>query len=289
MPAAPPPSPAPPAAAPALLRALRRALRPLIGFLIARGITFPLLADSLRQLYVEVAQAEGRATGQRATDSRVSLLTGVHRKELRRLREAAEADAAPPPEPVTLASQVIARWLGLPAYTDAEGKPLPLPRLPPEEGGPSFDSLVAGVTTDLRARTVADAFLAQGLVATDPEGRLVLRVEAFLPAPGSEAQLHYFGRNLGDHIAAACANVAAQGAPPALERSLHYDGLRPEVAARLDAAGREAAQRLLVELNRLALALLAEHGEAPPGSPTRRVNIGVYALAEDEPEAPPAP
>ncbi|MCO6419188.1 DUF6502 family protein [Siccirubricoccus sp. KC 17139] len=289
MPPASPPPPAPPAAAPALSRALRRALRPLVGFLIGRGVTFPILAEELRRLYVEVAQAEGRTAGRHPTDSRVSLLTGVHRKELRRLREAAAATAPPPPEPATLAGQVIGRWLGLPAFTDAEGKPLPLPRLPPEEGGPSFESLVAGITTDLRARTVADAFLAQGIVTALPDGRLALRAEAVLPAPGSEAQLHYLGRNIGAHIAAACANAAAQGAPPALERSLHFDALRPEVAAKLEAAGREAAQRLLAELNRLALALLAEHGEAPPGSPAWRLTIGVYALAEDGPEAPPAP
>ena len=77
----------------------------------------------------------------------------------------------------------------------------------------------------------------------------------------------------------------AAGPPPFFDRGLHYDGLRPEAAVRLEAAGRDAAQRTLLELNRLALSLL-EEGEAQPGTPTRRVNIGIYVYAEDEASPP---
>ena len=55
---------------------------------------------------------------------------------------------------------------------------------------------------------------------------------------------------------------------------------------------REAAQRLLLEINRQAL-VIAEQDEAEavnnPDRPTRRVNLGVYLYAEDEtPDAPKA-
>ncbi|WP_367614536.1 DUF6502 family protein [Teichococcus coralli] len=264
-----------------LLRPVARLLRPLVRLLIRSGVTFPILAELLRTLYVQVAAEALEREGARS-DSRISLLTGVHRKEIRRLREQGEARTEVPAV-VTVASQAIARWLGLPQYTDAAARPLPLPRTAPA-GTPSFEALVASVTTDVRPRAVLDDWLSQGLVSLDADGRVVLKQGAFLPPPGSAEQLYYFTRNLRDHLAAASINVASPK-PPFFERGLHYDRLPPELAARLEAQWRAAGQQMLVELNRQALAWLDASGEESPGTPTRRVNLGVYVYAEDEPPA----
>ncbi|MBR0678962.1 hypothetical protein GXW74_00535 [Roseomonas eburnea] len=269
-----------------LLAALARLLRPLVQLQIRSGVTFPVFADLLRALYVEVARDDLLTDPRSRTDSRISLMTGIHRKELRRQRSPG-AEQEPPV--VTLNSQLLALWLGSPDYTDAAGRPLALPRSGP---APSFDSLVAAVTRDLRPRAVLDDWIAQGMVTSDAEGRVVLKAEAYLPREGSEAQLFYFARNLHDHVAAAAANVAAAGPPPFLDRSVHYDRLGPEAAAALEALAREAAQRLLVEVNRQALAIAEEDEKAAavdPARPTRRVNLGVYLYAEDDaPDAPKA-
>ncbi|MDJ0390593.1 DUF6502 family protein [Roseomonas sp. E05] len=268
-----------------LLRPVARLLRPLVWLLIRSGVTFPILAELLRTLYVQLAAEFLEREGVRS-DSRISLLTGVHRKEIRRLREQGETRTEVPAV-VTVTSQAIARWVGLPQYTDASGQPRPLPRTAPA-GIPSFEALVASVTTDVRPRAVLDDWLSQGLVLLDAEGQVVLKQAAFLPRPGSEEQLYYFTRNLRDHLAAASANIA-NPQPPYLERGLHYDRLPPELAARLEAQWRAAAQQMLIELNRQALASLEASGEAPPGSQTRRVHLGVYLYAEDEPPAAGAP
>lgn len=115
-----------PPAAQDLLRPLARLLRPLVRLLIRSGVTFPIMAELLRGLYVQVAAETLEREGARS-DSRISLLTGVHRKEIRRLRELGE-ERAEVPAVVTLTSQAIARWLGLPLYTDAQGQPRRLPR-----------------------------------------------------------------------------------------------------------------------------------------------------------------
>lgn len=272
-----------------LLKALARLLRPLVRLLIRGGVTFPVLADLLRGLYVDVARRDLLADPKARTDSRVSLLTGVHRKEIRRQRtpDAAQAE----PAAVTRTSEIIARWLGAPAYTDpATRRPLLLPRAGAD---PSFEGLVASVTRDVRPRAVLDDLLDQGAVSLEADGRVRLSAEAFVPRPGGDEQLFYFARNLHDHLAAASANVLAAGGGPApfIDRSVHYDGLTAEAAARLDAYAREAAQRLLLDVNRLALELVEaqEVGEtqrtAPGSTPTQRVNLGVYLYAEDDPAA----
>ena len=262
-----------------LLGPLARLLRPLVRLLIRSGITFPVLVDLLRGLYVEVARHDLLTDPKARTDSRISLLTGVHRKELRRQR-VPEAPAATPV--ITVNTQIIARWLGSPTFTDATGAPLALPR-----GGadPSFETLVAGVTRDVRPRAVLDDLLGQGFVTLDPDDTVRLQVSAFVPREGSEAQLFYFARNLHDHAAAAAANVAGAAAPPFLDRSVHYDRLGLAAAAELEALAREAAQRLLIEINRHALAIAAadeKDAAEDPDRPTRRVNLGVYLYAENE-------
>ena len=256
--------------------------------LIQSGVTFPVLADLLRGLYVDVAAREMLTGRREQTDSRISLLTGVHRKEIRRQREAGEAQDEPPI--VTRTSEIIARWLGDPTYNDAAASPLPLNRTGPP---PSFEALVESVTRDVRARAVLDDLLAQGIVTLSDAGAVLLNAQAFLPREGQDAQLFYFARNLHDHIAAAAANIAAPGPAPFLDRSVNYDRLSPAAAAQLLAMGRDAAQTLLLNVNRAALGIAdaddadAERARESSPAPTRRVNLGIYLYAEDDP--PPRP
>jgi hypothetical protein len=269
----------------ALLRSLGRLLRPLVRLAIGNGITYPVLTDLLRDLFLDVALRDVLTDEKARTDSRVSLLTGIHRKEIRRQRSSA-VDHEPTPEVVTLTSQIIARWLSAPPFVSPLGTPLALPRSAPA-GEPSFDALVESVTKDVRPRAVLDEWASQDVVRLDADERVVLNVAAFIPRPGRDEQLFYFGRNLHDHIAAASANVSAPGKAPFMDRSVHYDALPEAAAVRLEALGREAANRLLLDINRTAM----EIADAEPAGdgPTRRVNLGVYLYMEDEPPKDTAP
>ncbi len=249
--------------------------------LIRSGVTFPVLADLLRGLYVEVA-ARDLLPGERPrTDSRISLLTGIHRKELRRQRLEAGDDVEP--AVVTLNSQLVARWLG--THADADGNPVPLPRAGPV---PSFEALVAGATRDVRPRAVLDEWVAQGIATLEADGSVRLQTAGFLPADNLDARLFYFARNLHDHVAAASANISAAGAAPFLDRSVHYDGLSLDAAAALERETREAATRLLLKVNRVALGIADKDAAAADSTqPTRRVNLGIYLYTEDEPRVEP--
>lgn len=254
-----------------------RLLRPLVRLFVSRGITFPALTTLLRELYVNVAEYDFALPGKEQTDSRVSLLTGIHRKEVSRLRGAG-APVSAVPSSVSRTSRIIARWLADPAFTDPDGQPRPLTRASDGEG-PSFEDLVAAVTRDLRPRAVLDEWLDRGLVVADADGHIVLAEAAYVPKGGGESQLYYFGRNLHDHIAASVANITAP-TPRFLERAVHYDGLSKELADRLEARAREIAMEALQQANREAHAAC----ETDAGG-AHRWNFGVYVYAEDAPAA----
>jgi hypothetical protein len=265
------PRPAPDAAA--VQAPLARVLRPIVRFCIASGLTFPALTQLLRELYVNVSEHEFALSGKEQTDSRVSLLTGIHRKEVARLRGAG-APIATVPASVSRTSAILARWLADPAFTTAQGEPLPLPRTA-TAGEASFEALVASVTRDVRPRAVLDEWLDSGVAVLDEEGRVTLKQTAFIPRDDDEQRLYYLGRNLHDHVAAAIANMLASE-PPFLERAVHYDGLSPELAQRLERRARELAQQALQTANREAHIAC----QTDPGG-TARWNFGAYVFTAE--------
>ncbi len=267
----------------ALLSALRRLIRPLVRLLLDHRITWPALATLFREAYVEMADREFGLEGKAQTTTRVSLLTGIHRKEVRRLRET-DGQGEPASPAASLGAQLVARWIGDPRFLDATGRPLPLPRRGVD---PSFESLVESVSKDIRARAVLDEWFRLGVIEADVEDRVVLNRNAFVPEHGFDEKAFFFGRNLRDHIAAASHNLRGDEAP-FLERSVFYDELSAESVAELEALARELGEHALSEVNRRAFSLQQrderDRGEVE-GAPsdTTRMTFGVFFFrAPDE-------
>jgi hypothetical protein len=269
-----------------LLEALKAVLRPLLRLMVARGVTLPALVAALKELYVDVAGRDFRLDGKPPSDSRVSLLTGVHRKDVRAIRESARPLSTP--RGPNLGATVVGRWLGDPALADAEGRPRPLPRLA-AAGPPSFEALVEAVSKDVRPRTVLDELVRLGLAAWDTERDEVrLLADAFVPAGPGEEVLGFFRDNLRDHLAAAVGNLlAAPGERRFLERAVYYNNLRPADVDRLEAEARTLALAALRHLNSLAL----EHQAAARGDPAarERFRFGAFLFREAPPETDAGP
>ena len=253
-----------------LISAVKRLLRPLVRLLIAKGVTLPAMTELLKDVYVSVAVHDVDSGSKGATDSRVSVMTGVHRKDVKRLRINGIEDV-PAPRSVGIGAQVVSRWLGSTATTDEQGRPRALPRQ--SDSGPSFDKLVEGVSTDVRPRAVLDEWIRLGVARLDAEGRVHLNQLAFIPQKGFEEKAFYLGRNVADHVAATAHNLLVEG-NPMLERSVHYSGLTEESAKELAEAAERSGMQALLSLNRMALEF-AER-DAGRAEATGRINFGLY-------------
>lgn len=266
----------------ALVKALRQVLYPLVRLMLTRGVTYPFLAELLKGVFVDVAERDFRIGDKPQTDSRISLLSGVHRKDVRRLRQLARIQEETTPAAVSLGSQLVAAWTGLPQFLDQEGHPLPLPRLASSAGDISFEGLVAGVSKDIRSRAVLDEWLRLGVVRVDDQDRVTLNSEAFVPQKGFEEKMFYFGHNLHDHAAAAAHNVIGEGVPY-LERSVHYDALSPASISQLAQLAERAGMQAALSVNRKAMEL--EKRDTGESEPKQRLTFGIYfytAPAESE-------
>jgi len=240
---------------------LDQILAPLCRLLVARGILFGAAAERLKQSYVQAAQARA---GGRATDSRLSVMTGLQRRDVQRLR-----DGVTPPVPTDHAlSRLVAQWQADPRYAGAD-----LPRRGDEV---SFDALAQSVRRDVHPRTLLDELLAAGTVTVLPGDLIRLLRGAHVPLSGSAAQLAYLGDNGGDFLAAAVGNILAD-TPRFFERALHYNHLSAGAVQQLEAQFRAEHMSLLMRMN-----TEARHLQATDPGTLRFKAGGYFYFQEDE-------
>ncbi len=258
---------------PSLVRALRQLLRPLVRLLLDHRLPFTHMAELLKSAYIEVATRELTLEDRPQTDSRVSLLTGVHRREVKRLRGELPYGDRSMPESVDFGTLLALRWTTEAPYCDADGEPLPLPRSSPSPATASFDSLVQSVSKDIRPRAVLDEWLRLGVAVIDEQQKIRLRVGGFVPKEGFEEKAFYVGRNLRDHISAAAANLRGEQ-PPRFERSVYYEGLSPESIEELEKRAGQLSMEVLRKINRRAAEL--KRRDARRKDPSGRITLGIY-------------
>lgn len=269
---------------PALISAIRRILRPLVKLMLAKGVTYNYLIDIIKQVFVEVADKGFWTNGKPSTDSYLSLLTGVHRKDIKRLRPGIYLETETIPETVSLGARLVSLWASEARYLDKNNRPKPLPRFIKEGGGLSFEGLVTSVCSDIRSRVVLDEWLRLGVVHFDNKHRVCLNVDAFVPAEGFNEKAYYFGHNLSDHTAAAASNLLGEN-QAFLERCVHYDELSENSIKILAKQSELLGMQSLLAVIKMAMELKKK--DALVSDQRHRMTLGIYFFSEQiEPQMP---
>ena len=216
--------------------ALREAavlMAPVARWLLRHGVPYPAFADMLKAVFVAAARDELESSGAKATHSALSVLSGVHRKDVRALETGDRPDSTP--RSVPLPSAVFTRWLTDPKYRSADGKPKRLPR---SGSGASFETLARECSNDVHPRTVLDELVRSGLARVDGDEVEPLAT-SFVPSRKLDELTALFSANVSDHIAAAVHNLTLKG-PKYLEQSVFADGLSQASIEHLHQCARDA-------------------------------------------------
>jgi hypothetical protein len=256
-----------------------RVMQPLARLLIRSGVPYTAFATALKRVFVEAARAELASRKMSQTDSAVTLLSGVHRRDVRNLgRGFKVAEAAPR----SLPGEVVARWLADPRFVEGAGAPRTLARGGETDEG-SFDALVASVSRDVRPRAMLDELVRLGVVIDDEVGiRLVS--SGFAPRQGFEEMSWLFADNLRAHAAASASNL--QGLSNFLEQAVLVDEITEASAARLQKVSVEAAKQAFKIVLKEAQERCAEDVvQAPEAERRQRARFGVYFFNESEGDA----
>jgi hypothetical protein len=252
----------------------RKLLKPIVRLLLTNGINYTMILEDIKHVFVNVADEEFKIHGRPQTNSRITLLTGVHRKDVQRIRNEQSST-------ITLdqstGAQIVGLWTGNKLYLDANNRPIPLHKNMSKGGDLSFEALVASISKDIRAKTVIDEWLRLELVSIDEKDRLVLNVNAFIPDASLEEKLAFLRMNLHDHAAAAVNNITHPEAPM-LERCVYYQGLTDETVQLLNAYAVETGMSAIQAINRYASELKAAQTKVAEAK--TRINFGLYFYQE---------
>lgn len=260
-----------------IFKSLESVMRPLIRLMLARGITYVIFTDWLKRVYVETALQNFSLANKVTNDSRISVLTGVHRKDVRRLRETLLNDKSMIiPANVNLGSQLVSAWLTNPKIM-LNNNPRSIPRLKKNGGELSFEALAELITKDVRARALLDELERLGAVTIDEDDMVSLVTEAFIPSKGEEEKTYYFGLGVGDHTSAAVNNVLGMQ-PTFFDRILHYDALSAETVQKIEAISKEHSSNLLQLINAETENLI--QASQNNSEDKKRFSLGIYFYHE---------
>ncbi|MCV6597584.1 MAG: hypothetical protein OIF40_10945 [Mangrovicoccus sp.] len=222
------------------LQALGALFKPLARLMIELGIP---LRDGLEVLKLAlVDSAYERAPD--ASASHVSLLTGVHRKDLKRFEQ-----APPPPRQTVAAAKVLTLWQNDSDFLDGDA-----PRALPRGGDHGFDALVRRAKVDAAPATVLSVLQTAGAVA-DRNG-LITFLTATLVPEGRAEKLQVALATLVPHLQTAIGNVAGDAAQ--WDQALRYSHLSKDAARQIEAEAARLSLDMLKTLNELAFRLQNE-------------------------------
>jgi len=152
-----------------ILDAIFLVLRPISKILLRYGIGFHEFAEVAKLAFVYVATTEYGIRGRPTNISRVAVLTGLTRKEVRRLRDQNDSGRGAIALRTTPLTTVLHRWHSEEEYLDKDGRPALLPFV--GESG-SFSSLVKEFGGDIPPGAMRTELKRVGALVEDEQGNV---------------------------------------------------------------------------------------------------------------------
>jgi hypothetical protein len=255
-----------------LNNAVLQLLRPLVRVLLRHGMAYDEFAELARRTYVDVAERDFALKGRKQTASRISVITGLNRKEVARLQALnaqGDASGAELARTMNRAAKVVVGWLhehatpgDAPAALDAE----------------QFSELVRKHSGDMPARAVLDELRHANAVTVGEDGRYMLSSRRYVPQATDPQRIMLVGQHAADLLGAIEHNLASPPEQAYLQRRVFADHIPAERVQALKDTLREAGLRALASARDLMIE--NDAGDAPVSPGARRVTLGVYYFEE---------
>ena len=210
-----------------LLQCVRWTLRPLARFCLKHSIKIQDLVECMKVELFKAAQDELARGTTKATQSRLSILTGLRRREVDRLASGENKLASPR----NLIAKVVGRWQDSGEFCTSQGEPRVLSL---GEGTPGFAQLVRSVSNDLNPSTVLFELKRVGAIAETKRG-VALVVHNYIPRGDALAGFEILARDNEALAGAVQENVLSKQALPHHHLRTEYDRVRPSALAALRA------------------------------------------------------
>ena len=270
----------------AVVQTCRVLLRPIASLLLKCGMTWREFAEVSKSVFVAVASQDFGLNGRPTNVSRVSILTGVSRKEIARVRTLLEQEADPLPNKTTDATRVLSGWHQDPDFLTADGKPCILPA---EGDGASFATLWQRYGGDVPVTSMRKELERVGAITSLPDGRLRAERRYFMPRRfdpqwilNAGGMLHDLGSSITHNLDAGAEAAGVRRDAPArrfIGRATS-DSVDPAALPEFEAFVEKNGQEFLERMDKW----LTEHEARPASGEARRkmrLGLGVFLIADE--------
>lgn len=155
-----------------------RLLKPIARILLRSGMSFRELNELCKKTYIAVATDEFGVDGRPTNVSRVAMLTGMTRRDVRKVRMSLDDEDLEVLGRMNSATRLLSGWYQDADFTDHAGKPLPLPESGPT---PSFSELARRYAGDIPVTTLLKELRIAGAIESPGNGLLVARTRFYMP------------------------------------------------------------------------------------------------------------
>ena len=258
-----------------LFTALRVLMRPLVRIFIRNGVAYGALADVIREIFVDVAFEDFQPDGKKQTVSRVSAMTGLSRKEVKRLRELDSTADETGQARYNRAVRVIGGWVSDKRFHDKDGKPAVLDV---EGKRSSFELLVKEYSGDIPTRAMLNALVEAGNVGLS-KNKVRLTRRAFIPGGDDTEKIRILGTDVHELISTIDHNLTSNPENLRFQRKVSYDNVDPDALEKLRKLSSRKAQALLEQLDRQ----YSESELDESDSDGATISLGIYIYEKASP------
>lgn len=264
-----------------ILAACRHALKPIVRFLLRNGLTYREFSDVSKSVFVEVASTDYGIGGRPTNASRVTILTGLTRREVKRQRDLLTMAERRSEGSENLATRILSGWFQDPDFTDASGEPL---ELPIEGAVPSFHSLLDRYSGDVPPTAMLKELKTVGAVAETTDGKLKVLSRTYIPAELDDASIRQWSVALHDlgHTISHNTNTD-DGHTPRFERMAINPLVRADAAEAFRELVATRGQEFLEQMDNWLSEQESESDDRGSDT-TKRLGVGIYFI-EDEQES----
>jgi hypothetical protein len=255
----------------ALSAAVLKLLHPLVSVLLRHGMAYGTFAELARKAYVDEGFVLCGGRGKRATVSSVSALTGLTRKETKRLRELKLVDDKASSQRYSRAIRVISGWTSDPRFQTAAGEPAVLPMTGTEA---SFSVLVKEFSGDIPTAAMLSVLQSSATVAIVEQG-IALQEKAYIPSATPLEKINILGTDVAELIDTIGHNLGAAPEERYFQRKVSNVLLHPEAVSAFRELSSRKSQLLLEEYH----SWLTNHEVGPEDASSVRpcqVAVGIY-------------
>jgi hypothetical protein len=260
----------------ALYKALYQIIFSLAKILLRKGIAFGEFSQLIKRAYIDVTEKQLLKSEGKATTSRITIVTGLTRKEVGNLRKQSKS-VAPGSSKYNRAVRVISGWLEDTEFSSIDGLPKALP-ISGDKG--SFEALVNRYSGDIPVRAMLDELERVKVIKKIGKQHISLLRHAYVPLDDEDETLSILGADVSELISTIDHNLTTDNKELHFQRKVSYDNLPAECLPEFQKMVNQDGQYLLEKFNEWLMQQDRDINPDKKGTGQIKAGVGIFYFEE---------